>query len=209
MLYYDCYLTYVIQQFRIKGPDMPPKVVFTREDVIQAAFDFVREEGLKKLSARKIARRLKSSTAPVYSQFSSMKELELEVLRKAEDLLLQYTREPYTERVFLNMGTGYVFFAREYSELFRALFLGRGVSRDVVEDFNDFIREDMLKDSRFVAMPANDRDVLLQQMWIFTHGLAALVCVGLVEDDSNEHIIDTLLEVGTTVVASALAKSQK
>ena len=188
---------------------MPPKVVFTREDVIQAAFDFVREEGLKKLSARKIARRLKSSTAPVYSQFSSMKELELEVLRKAEDLLLQYTRKPYTERVFLNMGTGYVFFAREYSELFRALFLGRGVSRDVVEDFNDFIREDMLKDSRFVAMPANDRDVLLQQMWIFTHGLAALVCVGLVEDDSNEHIIDTLLEVGTTVVAAALAKSQK
>lgn len=188
---------------------MPPKVLFNKEEVIQAAFDFVREEGLKKLSARKIARKLKSSTAPVYSQFSSMKELKLEVLRKAKDLLLQYTRESYTERVFLNIGTGYVLFAREHRELFRALFLGRDVSRDVVENFKDIIREDMLKDPRFVAMPANDRDVLLQQMWIFTHGLAALVCVSLVEDDSNEHIIDTLLEVGTTVIAAALAKSQK
>ncbi|MFC1614311.1 TetR/AcrR family transcriptional regulator [Gemmatimonadota bacterium] len=188
---------------------MPPKVVFTREEVIQAAFDIVRIEGLKKLSARKIARKLKSSTAPVYSQFSSMKELELEVLRKAEDLLLQYTRKSFTERVFLNMGTGYVVFAREHSELFRALFLGRDVSSDVFEDFKDYIREDMLKDSRFVTMSAKDRDALLQQMWIFTHGLASLICVGLVEDDSNEHISDTLFEVGTTVVAVALAKSQK
>jgi AcrR family transcriptional regulator len=188
---------------------MPPKVMFTREAVIQAAFDFVREKGLKTLSARKIARRLKSSTAPVYSQFSSMKELEFEVFKKAEELLLHYTRVPYTERVFLNMGTGYAVFAREHSELFRALFLGRDVSRDVVEDFKGLIREDMLKDPRLVAMPANDRDDLLQRMWIFTHGLAALICVGLVEDNSNEDIIDTLLEVGTTVLAAALAKSHK
>ena len=119
---------------------MPPKVQFTREDVIQAAFDFVREQGIKKLSARKVAQMLKSSTAPVYSHFKSMKELEMEVLRKAKDLLLQYTRSSYTDRVFLNMGTGYAVFAREHSELFRAIFLGRETYTDIVEEFLNTLR---------------------------------------------------------------------
>jgi AcrR family transcriptional regulator len=188
---------------------MPPKIVFSREDVIQAAYDIVRAQGLKKLSARKIAVKLKSSTAPVYSQFSSMKELELEVLGKAEELLLQYTRKPYTDRVFLNMGTGYVIFAREHRELFRALFLGKDVSKGVFAEFKDYIRQDMLKDSRFIPMSVPDREALLQQMWIFTHGLAALVCVGLVEDNSDESISAAILDVGTIVVAAALAKMPK
>ena len=188
---------------------MPPKIVFTREDVIQAAFDLVRKEGLKKLTVRKIAQRLKSSTAPVYSQFSSMKELRLEVLRKAEDLLLRYTRVTYTERVFLNIGVGYVLFAKEQSELFRALFLGRDVSKRIVEDIKNNIREDMLNDKRLVAISAGDRDVLLQQMWILTHGLAALTCVGLIDDIDKESISETLLCIGGNVLSAALDKSRR
>jgi len=33
-------------------------------------------------------------------------------------------------------------------------------------------------------------------MWIFTHGLASLICVGLIKEDSQEFIIKMLLDVG-------------
>ena len=188
---------------------MPPKVTFIKEDVIQAAFSIVQEQGLKRLSARKVAQRLKSSTAPVYSHFNSMKELEKEVIGKARDLLLQYTRASYTDRVFLNMGTGCAVFSREHSELFRAIFLGRDAFKDIVEEFLNALRKEMIKDPRFTAMPGKDRDALLTKMWTFTHGLAALICVGLIEDDSNEHIINTLLEVGSVVIDAAFAEGQK
>ena len=125
---------------------MPPKVTFIKEDVIQAAFSIVQEQGLKRLSARKVAQRLKSSTAPVYSHFNSMKELEKEVLKKAKDLLLQYTRASYTDRVFLNMGTGCAVFSREHSELFRAIFLGRDAFKDIVEEFLLNLSESVTQD---------------------------------------------------------------
>ena len=51
---------------------MPPKVTFTKEDVIQAAFEIVQKRGVKLFTARRIAKKLKSSTAPVYSHFKSM-----------------------------------------------------------------------------------------------------------------------------------------
>jgi len=187
---------------------MPPKTVFTREDVIQAAFDVVEYQGMQGLTVRKVARELKSSTAPVYSNFESMGELEREVVRRAKDLLLSYTRRPYTERVFLNMGTGYAIFAREHSKLFSAIFLERGDFKYIIDEFLNSLGKEMINDTRFTAMSAERRDALLVKMWIFTHGLATLICVGLSEDSSDEYIITTLMAVGSAVIGAALAQSK-
>ena len=102
---------------------MPPKAKFSKEEIVQAAFNIVQQKGLPALTARRVARNLKSSTAPVYSYFQSMNQLEREVIAEAVDMLHQYTLRPYTDRVFLNMGTGIAIFARDQSNLFRALFL--------------------------------------------------------------------------------------
>ena len=61
---------------------MPPTVQFTREEVIDAAFEIVRHQGLEKLSARLVAGALKSSTTPIYSLFGSTEALEIDVLKK-------------------------------------------------------------------------------------------------------------------------------
>ena len=188
---------------------MPPKITYKKEDVIQAAFKIVQGQGLTGLSARKVAEKLKSSTAPVYSHFRSMGELEKEVIKKTKDLLFDYATRPYTDRVFLNMETGIVLFARDQNELFRALFLERRVFKDVLLDFEKSLREKMAQEARFAKLSAEDRDNLLTKMWIFTHGLAALVCVGLIEDSSQEHIINTLSAVGSLVIDDALEENQQ
>ncbi|MCP4704527.1 MAG: TetR/AcrR family transcriptional regulator, partial [candidate division Zixibacteria bacterium] len=70
---------------------MPPKVKYTKNDVIEAAFVITEKKGLNNLTARSIANQLGSSTAPVYMHFESMDELTLEIVRKIKVMLLDFT----------------------------------------------------------------------------------------------------------------------
>ena len=187
---------------------MPPPIHFTRDQVIQAAFDIVEKQGMGVLSARNVAKQLQSSTAPVYSYFNSIDTLKREVLKQAEELLTGYIEKPYTDRIFLNLGTGIALFARDHRELYHSLFLEKNEFQDIVDSFLTNMQNFLRKDHRFTAMPVEDRNTMLYKMWIFTHGLATLICAGLVEDDSQAYIVNTLDEVGTAVIGAALAASR-
>ena len=188
---------------------MPPKTVFTKEDVVQAAFDVVQQQGIQALTAREVAHKLKSSTAPVYSNFESMKLLEREVIVMANTLLLNYMSRPYTDRVFLNMGVGYAIFAREQCGLFRALYLEKSEHKDLIYEFEKSMQVQMSKDSRLESLTDGERHSLLDKMWTFTHGMATMICVGYSEDDSDEYIIKTLMDVGSAVIGAAFMRKQQ
>ncbi len=185
---------------------MPPKVKYTKDDVINAAIAVVEKRGLNALTARSVAAKLGSSTAPVYRHFAAMDELALEVVRETQRTLLEYTSRPYSDRVFLNMGTGVAMFACEHSRLYRALLLEGDRYGDVVHEFLDILGSELIKDTRFTSMSDSERRVLLRKMWTFTHGLASLICVGLIKDCDQEHIMKTLSDVGAVVIGAALAK---
>jgi len=188
---------------------MPPKVTFTRDDVIDAAFNIVREEGLRDLSARKIAEHLNSSTAPVYSYFASMDELKLEVLGRAETMMLEYARRPYTSSVFLNMGTGLTEFARDNSALFHAMFLENNDSLAIINSFYRSLYDEVMKDDLVSKIPPRERKEVMRRMAIFTHGFASMVCVGLVKDVDKKFIIKTMYDMGRDVIDCAFRKHEK
>jgi AcrR family transcriptional regulator len=187
---------------------MPPKTKYTREEVIRAAMAEVEDNGLKSLTARSVAARLGSSTAPVYKHFSAMDELALGVIRETQRALLAYTSRPYTDRIFLNMGTGVAMFACEHSGLYRALMLEGDSFSDVVREFLDTLETELARDTRFTALSARERHGLLRKMWTFTHGLASLICVGLIKDCNQDFVIRTLLDVGADVIGATLARSK-
>lgn len=183
---------------------MPPKTVFNKEDIVRAAFEVVQDKGIQALTAREVGRKLKSSTAPVYSNFGSMKLLEREVLLKANDLQMEYMVRPYSELAFLNMGIGYARFAREQCALFRALYLEKSEHKDVMYEFEKAMQVQMNTDNRFDVLTEEERHSLLDKMWIFTHGMATMICVGLSEDSSDEYITNTLRDVGSAVIGAAM-----
>ena len=187
------------------GGAMPPKKQFNRDMILKAAVEVVRERGMRALTARGVADKLKSSTAPVYSYFKSMGELRKSVVEHARDRLFHYATRPHTDRVFLNMGTGYALFARDEKELFRAMFLGRVTFTEIIDDLLDLLKDQLVKDPRFTHLPALEREALLEKMWIYTHGLATLICAGLSDDDSRESIVARLEEMGKIVITSVLA----
>lgn len=185
---------------------MPPKVKYTRDDVVEAALTIVEEHGLRDLTARNLAAKLGSSTAPIYKHFGTMDELALEVIGEAQRTLLEYTSRPYTDRVFLNMGTGVAMFACEHKQLYRALMLEGDNYGDVVHEFLDILESELTKDPRFTILSVDERHQLLHKMWTFTHGLASLICVGLIKDCNQEKIIKTLMEIGADIIGATLAK---
>ena len=59
---------------------MPPKPKFTREEIVAAALDIVRERGLKGLTARDLGARLGASARPIFTVFENMEDLTREVM---------------------------------------------------------------------------------------------------------------------------------
>ena len=179
---------------------MPPKVSITKELILEAAFKIVREGGLKGLTARHIAKNLNCSTAPVYSTFKNMAELEEEVMKKARELLIEYTKKEYTEIAFLNTGVGFTVFSRDNKNLYKELFLKGEKFIDIVNEADAMLYELFKQDPQHIDLPDEIRKRLFTKMRMFTQGLASLACAGLLEDDSDEFIIELLMETGACVI---------
>lgn len=95
---------------------MPPKVKFSREEIIAAALDIVREGGMTALTARSLAARLGSSAKPVFGLFENMQEVQNEVMLAAN---AEYQKFLYTEMMrgiykpYKASGMAYIAFARK------------------------------------------------------------------------------------------------
>jgi AcrR family transcriptional regulator len=101
---------------------MPRHTMFSKEQIIDAAFELIREIGWKQVTARSIANHLGSSTMPIYSRMKSLFDLEKELKTRAHKMLRDYQYFAYTENPLLNLAVGYVAFAREEKQLFRFLY---------------------------------------------------------------------------------------
>ena len=67
---------------------MPPKVKISKQDIIDTALALLREGGEGAVNARSIAAALGCSTQPIFSNFSSMEELEESVTLAAYECYL-------------------------------------------------------------------------------------------------------------------------
>jgi len=176
--------------------------VYSREQIIEAAVELVREEGWSKVTTRSIAKKLGSSTMPIYSHVSSVEELEKEVRLKARELLKAYQQENYSEHVLLNLAFGYVVFARDEKNLFRFLYLespdrlnlenGEGMRDSFLAEFG----EDSEEGQALKELKSSGQEAVIQYTWIFTHGLAMLVNAGTFGSNSNQSIMSFLMNAG-------------
>jgi len=193
---------------------MTQKTFFTKEAVVEAAFTLTRENGWSAVTARSIAKKLGSSTMPIYSSMKSMEEIEAEVRARAEALMLEFQGRSYGGMASLDMAIGYVKFARDESRLFRFLYIDRPVQEaagargsrktTTAEQFMAGARPVALADQVPTAM----EDPRILKSWIFTHGLASLVSGGVL-DLPDEKIRSLLLESGAAFFGEMPVSKEK
>ncbi|PKL11921.1 MAG: hypothetical protein CVV52_12075 [Spirochaetae bacterium HGW-Spirochaetae-8] len=168
--------------------------VYSRQQIIDAAYDLVRENGWSGLSTRNLAKRIGCSTMPIYSQVRSVAELEEELLKRANEALQSYQMRPFTDNPLLNLALGYVVFARDERQLFRFLFLdkanqiGAGQFANLREAFDKNTRTAEPDLTALDRLPTDSQESLIQHTWIYTHGLAMMVNAGMLGDCSDSVI---------------------
>lgn len=185
---------------------MARPTTFTREMIVEVATALVAEHGMAGLTARNVAEKLRSSTAPIYASFGNIEGLKEAVLERARSLLRETTRRPWSDRPFLNEGTGLVVFARENPQLYALLFLTPETARVALPRVYADLLADMKKDPRFQAFSAHERNQVLEKMWFLAVGMATLVHAGQLPDCTTHGIMTSLLEAGNVIIPDALKR---
>jgi len=98
-----------------------PKIKFTREQIVEAAFEIAKTEGIDKITMRKIAEKMGSSVAPIYFNFKSNEEVLEALKERIISLSQQLLSEESTGKPFNDIGRASLRFATEYSVIFRDL----------------------------------------------------------------------------------------
>jgi AcrR family transcriptional regulator len=181
---------------------MGPKFKFTRDEIIAAAFKIVREKGFGMLTTRSLADELGSSAKPIYSFFTSMEELEIEVSKKGIDLLYQFMIRKRTGDPWQDHGIGYVMFAQEEKCLFRSLNDEKHIR--YYKEYGEIIWN-TLTASLFDYPPfqgLTDEQVFQVQLyrWLLAHGLAFQVSNPPPGVWNDENIIHTMQQGSTAIL---------
>lgn len=192
---------------------MGRKPNFTREEILNSAFEILNSESLKEVTARNIAKKLGVSTIAIYSAFKSMDELKNELAKKAKTKLFEYTKRDYTDLSILNIGIGICLFAKEEKALFRTIFLREGLPREfmdqIMDDFRNLIYSGFNNNREYNQFPEDIIEWVIKKGWYFSHGYATLICTGFYTDIEIETFKKEIIEMGNVLIEKALEMTKE
>lgn len=188
--------------------------VYSMDQIIDAAYELIREKGWEGVTTRAIAKRMGSSTMPIYSRVRSVSELEGELQKKARQLLKEYQQRDYTEHILLNLAVGYITFARDEKYLFRFLYLERPEEihmenrSEMRAAFLSEFGDESPQGRALRELKESGQEALVQYTWIFTHGLAMLANSGAFGPASDAVILGLLKDAGEAFYTWSISKGE-
>ncbi len=180
--------------------------------ILDTAFAIVRAEGWASLSARNIAKRLNSSVGPIYSILNSMGALEEELIRGVVELLIASMKTPRTDDQILNIGLGYIVFARDERQLFKCFIEEKysALRKPHREKLWRLFSKRFIDDSRYSDLTHEEIEQHRKKMFVFTYGLAVLINTGSMPERMDEkEIVAVLREVRGTLLAGLRASKRE
>lgn len=162
---------------------MPPQARITKESILAAAVEIVRQKGENALNAREIAACLGCSTQPLFSNYESMEALKKDVLKEAEKICGLYVQKETESGLYPPYkagGMGYIRFAREEKALFRMLYMRTRPQNNQAEnsELNDRM---ILLAQQNTGMDEKNAGFFHLEIWAFVHGIAAMTATGYLE----------------------------
>lgn len=159
---------------------MPPKAKYTREEIIEKAFEMARKKGIDAVVARELGKELGTSSSPIFTAFKNMEELHQEVrkvaMREFEACVsdaLNYTP------TFKYVGMKMIEFAMREPKLFQLLYM-REHNNDqsyamMVDELGDTVGVCVEILQREYSLTKEEAESLFRQVWLQTFGICVLV----------------------------------
>ena len=176
---------------------MPTKIRISKDMILDAAFEIVRQDGMEKLSNRELANKLKCSIRPIYYQFENVEEMQKELYLKIEQYFYKFILDNMVEGIpkYKQVGINYIKFAKKEKKLFQTLFMSdTGLTPDA---FVLKAGKDYKEIEKLIKISANLKEEDIKdfhtKMWIFCHGIATLVAnntIYLTDDQIQQLLSD-------------------
>lgn len=167
------------------------KAQFSREEIVETAYEMVRKEGWSGLSVPAVAKEINSSTMPVYSHFKNVKELEDAVYLKALNFLGESMSKEQSGDKWLDHGIGYLRFAVEEEHLFRCLFDNRNpeLQHASLKHWNRMMLEQLTDYHLFDGLAEEQVSTIRYARFMLVHGMASAINSGWHTEKTNEELV--------------------
>lgn len=175
---------------------MPRKFMFTKEEILHAALDLVREKGFSAVTARALGGKLGTSAQPDFGHFENMEDVKASIIRAADELYGRYLKEDMESGKYppyKASGMSYIRFAREEKELFKLLFMRDRTGEDRTAERPETEMIATLV-SRQVNISKEQAMLFHLEMWAYVHGIAVMVATNYY-DWSEELCSQTLTDM--------------
>ncbi len=184
---------------------MGPNIKFTREQIIDAAFEIAKVEGIDKISMRKIAEKTGSSVAPIYVNFKNIDELNEALIERIAKISQQLLVEENTGNPFYDMGSASLRFALEYSVIFKDIVTkGSKYLQDYDETMLPVLIGEMRKDPELKEFNESELRTIFLKMRIFQMGLSMMAANGsLPKEFDRQEMLKLLSDTADDILASA------
>ena len=179
-----------------KGVDsMPPIPKYTKEEITLIAFNMVKEKGYDMLTARDLAKKLGTSTRPIFTAFENMDALKKEIIYKSAELFKKYKKDEIEKKEhpeYKATGMAYIRFAKEEKNLFKLLFMR---DRTNEKDINELsISDEVGMITQNLAISNEEAINFHIKMWVMMHGFATMLATGYLDLD-----FETISKITTSV----------
>lgn len=154
---------------------MPPKAKFTKEEIIAAALEIVREKGIRALTSRELGDKLGSSARPIFTVFQNMEEVQIATIEAAKEVYWDCIKDC---NEIEKIGLQFVSFAKREPKLFRLLFMTEDVDSPqilkAVNDMHTFFEFKVEIIKKEYHLDDEGAWSFYQYFWIYVHGMATL-----------------------------------
>ena len=167
---------------------MPPKTRITKDMIINAAVEVVKQRGYEKINARTVSEQLHCSTQPVMYHFSTIDAMKRAAYARVDQMHTEYmmTVSPQCDPL-LGIGLNYIRFAVEEPQLFRFLFQsGYAQEHSMLEMIDSEELVPILAAMQEGAgLPMKQTKQVFLTVALFTHGYASIIANNGLEYDEK------------------------
>lgn len=180
---------------------MARSVRITKERILTAALNILIRDGYSAVNIKSIAKELRCSTQPIAWQFGSMENMR-EALTAAAVAYANQKMAPDSENcleAFWQIGCAYIDLAFDVPNLFRFVYMGesgnycRGGYSSILTDKGNAELIERLR--LYLGIDKAKADKLFQRMVVYTHGIAALASLGVL-NCSKEQVKNLVRDFG-------------
>jgi len=184
---------------------LSPKIRYSNEEIIDAAFELVDEGGWAKMTAKNIAKKLNCSVQPLYREFKSLDEIKREVVKRIIEISDEYSKVKHSEIVLISLTLAGVHFAMDHPKLSKATY---ELEKEYYPDFTK-VQEDVFEkicnDPYMKEFSEKEVFYLYLHAFIYSHGLSDLLYMGHLLSYPREN----LLHIAQEAIESILEKAKR